>query len=79
MSDLKIETAYSDRIFTTMCINGFSPKEMNEILEDRDALGKLMEKHGHGNTYECWHNGYGIYSVRHCGGDLFVQIGNSCD
>jgi hypothetical protein len=83
--DLKIEKQYSDRTFTTLLIEGFSPEEMNEILHPKehkstdDALCDLLEKHGYGDTANCWHNGYGIYGIRHFGGHLMVEIGNSCD
>lgn len=76
---ITIETVSEDRHYTTKCITGLSVEEMNEVLNNHDALGEVMEKHGMGNTYECWHNGYGIYSIRHIGGHLLVEIGNSCD
>jgi hypothetical protein len=85
MNDLKIEKQYADRISTTILVEGFSPEEMNEILnpkkheDDRNALCDLLEKHGYGSTAKCWHNGYGIYDIRHFGGHLIVKIGNSCD
>ena len=85
VKDLKIEKQYSDRTFTTMLIEGFSPEEMNEILNPKehksrdDALCNMMERHGCGNTAECWKCGYGIYGIRHFGGHLIVKIGNSCD
>ena len=76
---LTIETVSKDRHYTTECITGLSVEEMNEVLANHDALGEVMGKHGFGNTYQCWHNGYGIYSIRHIGGHLLVEIGNSCD
>ena len=77
---LKIEEVAKDRTFTTMCINGLSVKEMDDVLTRReDALQEVMEKYGEGNTFTCWKCGYGIYSIRHCGADLYVLIGNSCD
>ena len=78
-NDLKIERVSKDWVFTTLCISGLSVDEMNEILNRHDALGEVMEKHGMGDTYTYWKCGFGIYSINHCGGDLFVQIGNSCD
>ena len=79
MDKLIIETASEDRHYKTKCITGLSVEEMNQVLDNHDALGDVMEKHGCGNTYRCWHNGYGIYSIRHIGGHLLVEIGNSCD
>lgn len=76
---LQIEEASRDRTYKTMCITGLSVEEMNEVLDNHDALGEVMEKYGMGSTYRCWHNGYGIYSIRHIGGHLLVEIGNSCD
>lgn len=79
MDKLKIEESSHDRWYTTLIIEGLSVEEMNQVLEHHDALGDVMEKHGMGNTYKCWHNGYGIYGIRHFGGHLLVMIGNSCD
>ena len=77
---MKIERISKDRHFTTLCISGLSVEEMHQILDvSHDALGEIMKNHGYGDTYTCWHNGYGIYSIRHVGGHLFVEIGNSCD
>ena len=82
MSDgkLTIKKEYRDNTFTTMCIEGFSVEEINDILNRGEyALGELMKKHGEVNTFNCWKCGYGIYGIRHVGGHLFVMIGNSCD
>lgn len=81
MSDnkLTIQKEFSDRIYDTMCVDGLTVEEMNEILLNNSALGRIMTKHGCGGTYSCWHNGYGIYGIRHVGEHLFVTIGNSCD
>jgi hypothetical protein len=81
MSDnkLTIQKEFSDRIYDTMCVDGLTVEEMSEVLLDNSALGKIMTKHGLGGTYSCWHNGYGIYGIRHVGEHLFVTIGNSCD
>lgn len=77
---LHIEEVSRDRTYKTMCITGLSVEEMNDVLSrGNDALCEVMEKHGKGNTFRCWHNGYGIYSIRHIGGHLLVEIGNSCD
>lgn len=81
-SKVTIKEEFRDRTFATMCIEGLSVEEVNEILSRRDeddALGEVMEKHGFGNTFECWKCGYGIYGIRHVGGHLFVKIGNTCD
>jgi hypothetical protein len=79
-NDITIKEEYRDRCFTTLCIDGFSVEEMNEILAKREtALGEIMYNHGMGGTFQCWKCGYGIYSISHVGGHLFVQIGNSCD
>ena len=83
--DLKIERQYSDRTFTTMLIEGFTPEEMDEILNPKnhehrdDALCDYLEQYGCKDLANCWHNGYGIYGIRHFGGHLLVEIGNSCD
>ena len=79
MNNLTIKEEYRDRYYDTLCIDGLTVEEMNEILSNHSALGDIMEKHGMGKTYEYWHNGYGIYGIRHVGSHLFVQIGNSCD
>ena len=77
---MTIELASKDFHFTTLLINGLSPKEMDYILAGReDALGEVMEKHGAGDTFRVWKCGYGIYGIRHFGGHLMVEIGNSCD
>lgn len=78
-TDLKIKEEYRDRTFTTLSIEGLSVEEMNEVLSNHNKLGDVMAKHGMGGMYDCWHNGYGIYGIRHVGGHLFVKIGNSCD
>lgn len=77
---LHIEKISSDRYYNNFCIEGLSVDEMHQILDvSHDALGDIMKKHGHGDLYNCWHNGYGIYSIRHVGGHLLVEVGNSCD
>ena len=77
---MKIEPVSKDWLYTTMCISGLTVAEMNDILtRGEDALGEVMALHGAEGAFTCWKCGYGIYSIRHCGGDLFVQIGNSCD
>lgn len=80
MKDLKIEHQYSDRYYSTVMIEGFSVEETNEILNrGSDALCELLEKHGYGDIANCWHNGYGIYGIKHFGGHLLVKTGNNCD
>lgn len=79
MDNVTLKKEYGDRFFDTMCIDGLSVDEMNEILSNHNKLGDIMAKHGMGSTYDCWHNGYGIYGIRHVGGHLFVKVGNSCD
>ena len=78
--DLKIEVSSKDRWYTTYVIEGLSVDEMNQILNvSHDSLEDILEKHGYKGLYDMWHNGYGIYGIRHFGGHLLVQIGNSCD
>ena len=80
MQDLTIEEAFRDRCYTTYIINGFSPDEVSKILDGgREVLCNLLVKHGYANTAITWHNGYGIYEIRHCGGHLLVKTGSSCD
>ena len=79
MNNLTIQKEFGDRIYDTMCVDGLTVEEMNEILSNHSALGRIMNQHGLGGTYSCWHNGYGIYEIRHVGEHLFVKIGNSCD
>lgn len=77
---MKFERVAEDRHFTTMCISGLSVDEMNLILNERQSgLEKVMKNHGCGNTFDVWACGYGIYSIRHVGEHLLVEIGNSCD
>lgn len=79
MNDLIIKEEYRDNTYTTMSIEGLSVEEMSQVLEDNKSLGDVMANHDLGRTYIQWHNGYGIYGIRHVGGHLFVTIGNSCD
>lgn len=87
MGMLHIEKISSDRCFDHYCVEGLSVKEMNEILDApdrRDALVDVMGRHKNDSAYgkniaEAWRCGYGIYSIRHVGGHLFVEVGNSCD
>ena len=92
MSDkLHIEKTYSDNYFDTFIVEGLSVEEMKQILDarkngldDRDVLVEVMSHHENDSSYgqniaEGWRCGYGIYSIRHFGGQLLVQVGNSCD
>ena len=88
---LHIEKTASDRWFNHFTVDGLSVEEMNEILEarqngkdQRDVLVDVMSRHDNDSWYgrniaEAWRNGYGIYDIRHVGGHLFVEVGNSCD
>ena len=91
MEKLHIEKTSSDRYYDYYCVDGLSVKEMNEILkanqngkDQRDVLVDVMGRHENDSAYgkniaEAWRWGYGIYSIRHVGGHLFVEVGNSCD
>ena len=90
MEKLHIEKVSGDRYFDTIIIEGLSVEEMNQILhpengkDNRDALVEIMSKHDNDSTYgkniaEAWRCGYGIYSIRHFGEHLLIQVGNSCD
>ena len=75
--------------FTTYLVEGLTPEEMDEILnaqcwEDKErALVKYLNQYENnyksGNLGTCWSCGYGIYGIRHFGGCLLVDIGNTCD
>ena len=92
MSDTKlhIEKSYSGCGIDTFLINGLSIEETNRILnareqgkDDRDVLAEILDAHENdyrnGNIGTCWRYGYGIYSIRHFGGHLIVEVCNSCD
>ena len=87
---LHIEKQYSDRCFDTYLVEGLSVEEMNSILDlpsyDKrcDRLAELLDSHDNDLRYgknigSAWRCGYGIYGIRHFGGHLIVQVGNSCD
>ena len=89
-AELHIEKTCSSCGMDTFLINGLSVAEMNKILdpdltggEQRDVLAEILDKHTNdyrnGNLGSCWRQGYGIYSIRHFGGHLIVDVGNSCD
>ena len=78
--NVTLKEEFRDNTFTTMCIDGLSVAEVDDILKRQDdALGEVMRNHGMADTFNCWKCGYGIYGIRHVGGHLFVMIGNSCD
>jgi hypothetical protein len=88
---LHIEKVSSDRFFDTFIVEGLSVEEMNAVLnarqngqDDRDVLVEVMNQHENDSWYgqniaEAWRCGYGIYGIRHFGGHLIVDVGNSCD
>lgn len=86
MNDLTIKEVSKDRTYTTYMVEGLSVEEMNYILSGNgdgkdidDRLCDTMEAHGYVSVAKCWKCGYGIYTVRHFGGDLLVNVGSSCD
>ena len=89
MERLHIEESSHEKHFVTMCVEGLSVSEMNEIIdmdsfeEKCDALCRVMGKHENDskigrNIANVWYRGNGIYSIRHVGGHLFVRIGKNC-
>ena len=87
---LHIEKHLSYPGINAFLVEGLSPDEMNSILdagsweEERSRLIKLLDEYE--NDYQaghslgtCWGCGYGIYSIRHFGGHLIVDVGSSCD
>ena len=87
---LHIEKSYSGNGIDTFLINGLSVEETNKILnasdeekDRKDVLAEILDEHDNdyrnGNLGTCWRWGYGIYSIRHFGGHLIVEVGNSCD
>ena len=87
---LHIEKSYSGCGIDTFLITGLSVAETDRILnakedgkDDRDVLAEILDAHENdyrnGNLGTCWRCGYGIYSIRHFGGHLIVEVGNSCD
>lgn len=76
--NVTIKEEFRDNTFTTMCIDGLSVSEVDDILKRGDvALGEVMMNHGKVTTFNSWKIGYGIYDIRHVGGHLFVLIGNN--
>lgn len=94
-SKLHIEKSYSGSGMDTFLITGLSVEETDRILnasvipsgeekDRRDVLADILDAHP--NDYRggekigtAWRCGYGIYSIRHFGGHLIVEVGNSCD
>lgn len=87
---LHIEKAYSCCGMDTFLVYGLSVAETDRILnaaneekDRRDVLAEILDAHENdyrnGNLGTCWRCGYGIYSIRHFGGHLIVEVGNSCD
>lgn len=88
---LHIEKSYSGCGMDTFLITGLSVAETDRILnaaeegkDRRDVLAEILDAHE--NDYRggekigtAWRCGYGIYSIRHFGGHLIVEVGNSCD
>lgn len=92
---LHIEKSYSGCGMDTFLITGLSVEETSRILnapaiscgeenDRRDVLAEILDSHP--NDYRggekigtAWRCGYGIYSIRHFGGHLIVEVGNSCD
>ena len=76
VGNLKLEIAAQDSKYTTICVTGLTVAEMNYVLENgKEPLSKVMEQNGASDVYERWENEFGIYSIRHVGGHLFVMIG----
>lgn len=88
---LHIEKTSSDRFYDYFMVEGLSVEDMNAVLnapkegkDDRDVLVKVMDKYDNDSYYghniaEAWKCGYGIYAIRHFGGHLLIEVGNSCD
>lgn len=60
------------------------PCDDDEEKDRRSVLAEILDAHP--NDYRggekigtAWRCGYGIYSIRHFGGHLIVEVGNSCD
>jgi len=87
---LHIEKSYSGCGIDTFLVHGLTVSETNQVLnarehgkDDRDVLAEILDAHENdyrnGNLGTCWRCGYGIYSIRHFGAHLIVEVGNSCD
>ena len=88
---IHIEKVSSDRYYDFFTVEGLTVDEMNYVIDGNgdgkrreDRLVEVMSKHDNDSWYgkniaEGWKWGYGIYSIRHIGGHLLVEVGNSCD
>ena len=88
---LHIEKVSSDRYYDFYTVEGLTVEEMNFVIDGYDSstskadrLVEVMSKHDNDSSYgknivEGWRWGYGIYSIRHIGGHLLIEVGNSCD
>ena len=89
---IHIEHIASDRYYDHFCVTGLSVEEMDYVLNGNgngttrrdDRLVEVMSKYRNDSTYgqniaEGWRWGYGIYSIRHVGEHLMVEVGNNCD
>ena len=88
---LHIEKVSSDRYYDFYTVEGLTVDEMNYVIDgngdgkrQEDRLVEVMNKHDNDSWYgkniaEGWRWGYGIYSIRHIGGHLLIEVGNSCD
>jgi len=88
---LHIEKVSSDRYYDFYTVEGLTVDEMNYVIDGNgdgkrreDRLVEVMSKHDNDSWYgkniaEGWRWGYGIYSIRHIGGHLLIEVGNSCD
>jgi len=88
---LHIEKVSSDRYYDFYTVEGLTVDEMNYVIDGNgdgkireDRLVEVMSKHDNDSWYgrsiaDAWRWGYGIYSIRHIGGHLLIEVGNSCD
>lgn len=88
---LHIEKVSSDRYYDFFTVEGLTIEEMNYVIDGdgkgtqrEDRLVEVMSKHDNDSRYgkniaNGWRCGYGIYSIRHIGGHLLVEVGNNCD
>ena len=88
---LHVEQVSRDRYFDFYTIEGFTVEEMDYIIkgngdgvEMNDRFVNVMSKYRNDSWYgknvaEAWRWGYGIYSIKHIGGHLLIEVGNSCD
>ena len=88
---LHIEKVSSDRWYDFYTVEGMTIEDMNYVLSGNgdgkkreDRLMETMDKYDNDSWYghnigSAWRWGYGIYSVRHIGGHLLIEVGNNCD